>query len=259
MEGLGVRFHRVEAPPFLGFILNRPDDRHDAAFVTNISQTQFSPTGAVYIGAKHRPVIQVMTRQLDALIAAPPAPPPRLTLRKADPNRLITLLKRGVHQYGEPHVSISLQTVNVRGSTPHVRLVVRRIRSFKYRQIANFAALHERFGVPFGAPADIYADDHYVSTVTPPVLEQWGDDLVAVEGNTRIFYLHRFGAETLDAFVVSGVRQPLPGLPVDVRSALLSTYQLDPEERMKGFNYGNFRSIEGAVRPEKEKEQKERQ
>lgn len=259
MERLGVRFHRVESPPFLGFILNRADDRHDAAFVTNISQTQFSPTGAVYIGAKHRPVIQVMTRQLNALVAAPPAPPPRLTLRKADPERLIALLKRGVNQYADPRVSISLQTVNIRGSTPRVRLVVRRIRSFKYRQIANFVALHERFGVPFGSPADIYADDRHVSTVTPPVLEQWGEDLVAVEGNTRIFYLHRFGAETLDAFVVSGVSQPLPGSPVDVRSALLSTYQLTPQERMKGFKYENFRSIEGAVRPEKEEEKKEPQ
>jgi predicted acylesterase/phospholipase RssA len=251
MESLGVRVHKVQAIPFQGFILNRDDDRHDAAFITDISQTQFSPTGAVYIGVKHRPVIQILTRQLDVLAATLPAPPlPQLALRRTNPERLIELLKKGVHQYADPRVSIAPETVHIRGRKPGVQLVVRRIRSYKYRQIANFAALHQRFDVPFGAPADIYANDRYVSTVTPPVLEQWGDDLVTIEGNTRIFHQYRFGADKIEAFVVRGVTQPLPGSPVNLRSALVSTYQLPPEERIKDFKYDNFRSIEGAARPE---------
>lgn len=248
MKRLGVRLHQVEALPFSGVILNRIDDRHDAAFVTNVSQTQFSPTAAVYVGVKHRPVVQVLTQLLEQSVPALPTAPPKLALRKADPDRLIELLKRGVNQYADPRVAITLESVNIRDV--RVRLIVRRIRSFKYRQIANFAALHERFNIPFGSPADIYADDRYVSTITPPVLERWGEDFVAIEGNTRIFHSHRFGSDVLSAFVVSGVSQPLPGAPVDVRGALLSTYQLSAEERIRGFKYENFRSIEGAVRPE---------
>lgn len=250
MARLGIRISRVQSLPFTGFILNRVDDRHDSAFITNISHTHFSPTGAVYVGATHRPVIQSMTGLLEQSIPITPPSTVQLSLQAGDPQRLIELLKRGVNQYTDPRVSIDLERVDLRAAKPSVRLLVRRIRSYKYRQMEAFAALHQRFNVPFGAPADIYANDVYVSTVTPPVLELWGDDLVAVEGNTRSFYLDRISADAVQAFVVRGVIQPLPGTPVESRTALLTTYHLSPDERIRGFRYDNFRSIEGAVRPE---------
>src|SRR5690606_35907000 len=79
MERLGVRFTRVSIIPFMGFILNRVDDRHDALFITHISHTRYTPTGCVYIGAKHRPIIQCMTQMLESLMS--PAPPTSMELR----------------------------------------------------------------------------------------------------------------------------------------------------------------------------------
>lgn len=250
MERLGVRFIRVPSLPFIGFILNRVDDRHDAAFITNISDGQYSPTGAVYVGVAHRPVIQSMSGLLGQLIGDNPAPKKRLKLQDGDPSRLIELLKSGVNQYADSRVSLNLEDVDLNVAKSNIRLIVQRIRSYKYRQIEAFFDLHRRFNVPFGAPADIYADDMYVSTITPPVLENWGNNLVAVEGNTRLFYLNRIGADAVKAFVVRGVTQPLPGKPVELREALISTYEMSPKERMIGFRYENFRSVEGAVRPE---------
>lgn len=250
MERLGVRFTRVSSAPFMGFILNRVDDRHDAAFITNISRTQFSPVGAVYVGVKHRPVIQGMARLLEQEIDSSSPPRIRLSLQACDPERLKGLLKSGVNQYADPRVSISLESVDMTADKPKVRLIVRRIRSFKYRQMDALASIYQRFGLAFGTAADIFGNYAYVSTITPPVLEAWGDDLVAVEGNTRIFYLNRVGGASVTALVVRGVTASLPGVPVDVRTALIATYQMSPKERISGFRYDNFRSIEGAVRPE---------
>jgi hypothetical protein len=191
-----------------------------------------------------------MTRLLEQSIGISTASVMQLRLQAGDPQRLIELLKQGVNQYADARVSIDLERVDLRAGKPSVRLLVRRIRSYKYRQMEAFVALHQRFNVPFGAPVDIYANDRYVSTITPPVFELWGDDLIAVEGNTRSFYLDRINADAVQAFVVRGVTQPLPGTPVETRTALLTTYQLTPEERIRGFRYDNFRSIEGAVRPQ---------
>jgi hypothetical protein len=52
------------------------------------------------------------------------------------------------------------------------------------------------------------------------------------------------------SLVVKGVTQPLPGVAVNLHEALISTYQLTPDERIDKMQYENFRSIEGAVRPD---------
>lgn len=250
MKRLGVRVTPVDELPFKGYILNRADDRHDAAFISHISHTQYSPTGAVYVGATHRPIIQGMTHLLEKLIGPTAANSVKLELRPGDSQNLVDLLKHGVNQYTDPGVTLSLERVSLKQEATNVKLIVRRIRSYKYRQTEAFINLHKRFQIPFGSPADIFANGAYVSTITPPVFEAWGDDLVAIEGNTRVFFLSHAAADDIHAFVVRGVSHPLPGKPLNPRRALISTYQLPNEERIEGFNYANFRSIEGAARPE---------
>ena len=131
-----------------------------------------------------------------------------------------------------------------------INLVVRRVRSYKYRQIALLIALYERFGLVFCEAADVLADGQFVSTVVPPVFEEWGTTLVAIEGNTRLLYLHHRGAKSVTALVARGVGAPLPGTAVTPHEALLSTYDLDLNVGIKNFCHDNFRAIEGATRPE---------
>jgi hypothetical protein len=191
-----------------------------------------------------------MTQLLLQLVEPTPIPPVKLELRPGDPQSLIDLLKRGVNQYSDPRVTLSLERVRLGHAAKKVRLIVRRIRSFKFRQIEAFIKLHEQFNIPFGTPADIFANDQYVSSITPPVLEEWGDDLVAIEGNTRIFRFSQSGKDHINAIVVRQVTHPLPGKSLDPGRALISTYEVPYEERIEGFDYGSFRSIEGAARPE---------
>ena len=232
------------------FLLCRHDDRHNGLFVQDISATEHCPKGVVYIGTKHRPMISILINDLEQLLGPNQSSKPKLILQESDPKKLISLLKEGVHQYNDPGVTIKMQAVSLkRESELPVRMIVRRVRSFKYRQVEYLASLYNQYNIPFCKPADILADGEYVSTVTPPVLEEWGDDLIAIEGNTRLFYLNRNGWDSIHCLVVKGVTHPLPGRPVYPHEALLSTYHLPSNERISGFMHEHFRSIEGAVRP----------
>jgi hypothetical protein len=251
LQKMGARVIETSQIPFNCFLLSREDDRYNAAFILDVSATEHSPKGVVYIGTKHRPMIRVLLEGLDRLLGSDNSRRPELTLKESDPTKLIARLKKGVHQYDNPDVTIEMQEVSLRQETSQpIEMIVRRVRSFKYRQIAHLVSLYNKYGIPFCMPADINANGQYVSTVTPPVIEEWGDKLVAVEGNTRIYYLNRIGVESIHSLLVKGVVAPLPGRPTDLRKVLVSTYHLPSKERISGFTYDNFRSIEGAARPE---------
>jgi hypothetical protein len=250
MQRLGITIVRVQSAPFVGFVLNRADDKNDAAFVIEPSENHYSHYGAVYVGARHRSVIRNLTKLIEQMGIGVSSAPRRFTLERANPEGLMSLLKNGVSPYSDQAVSIQMGTADLRAEQPKVRLIVRRVRSYKYRQMETLASIYEKWNLPFACPTDIFADGQLVSTITPPVLEEWGDDLVAVEGNTRIFYSSRLGNSTIPALIVRGVTHPLPGVATDIRRALIASFEMSPAERISGLVYANFRSIEGAVRPE---------
>lgn len=250
LRQMGAKIVETSKIPLNCFLLSRNDERHNGLFVRDIDTSEHSPEGVVYVGTKHRIMISIILKDLDELLGSDNRKRPMLTLEKGDSDKVISALKKGVHQYSGLNVKIEMQEVSLKQTmNSSVKMIVRRVRSFKYRQIAHLSELYDIYDIPFGMPADIKADGHYVSTVTPPVFEQWGSDLVAIEGNTRVYYSNRVGVESIQGLVVSGVVAPLPGRPVDLQEVLLSTYHLPSNERIGGFLYDNFRSIERAARP----------
>jgi predicted acylesterase/phospholipase RssA len=232
------------------FLVCHEDDRHNALFVESISQTHHSPYGIAYEGGYHRTLIGIAKEALDSQIDPARAGKPRLEIRATDPGELIGLLKSGVMQYGHGSVAIGLEEVSIGADAlPMAKLIVRRVRTYKYRQIKLLCDLYERFSIDLFEPATIHADNDLVSTITPPVLEAWGDELVVVEGNTRLYHLHRNGINKTHALVARGVTDPLPGMPTALSHVLLATSDVPSSERIENFSYSNFRSIEGAARP----------
>lgn len=247
LKKLGVRIVSVRSAPFIGYMLSRTDTSHNAAFILSGSDNEYAPFGMVYIGPKHRSIIASLLNSVDYAASWPAVQSVTVQLRKADPTQLFTLLKRGVKQYGDERVTFALKNVSLADS--NVTLLVRRIRSYKFRQIGFLPALYRKFALTFCEPAEILVDGSYVSTIVPPVMEAWGNSLVSIEGNTRVFYLRRNDVGTVSAIVVSGVTEPLPATPVSPEKALLSTYELDIRLRMQDGSIDNFRSIERAIRP----------
>lgn len=250
LRKLGVRLTERPDVDINCFLVRHDDNRNNALFIDHISQTEHSPYGVAYVGVYHRTLIGVAEKSLDERIDAAPMDPPELELRVDDPTELINLLKIGVLQYRNASVRASLQEIPIGGlGTPRTKLIVRRVRSFKYRQIPLLAELYRNAGIELFKAATIYANGERVSTITPPVLEIHGDDRVAVEGNTRLYQAYRLGITKASAIVVEGVTDPLPGTPSDLSHVLLSTSDIPSEERIENFSYTQFRSIEGAARP----------
>jgi len=245
LTDLGARVEEKKELPLYGFFLMRSDDHRESAFIINPSQTEHASYGTAYIGTHHRSLRKVIKERLhDEFNAEPNAIEPcHLRLFQADD--IIARLKTEVWQYRRDDVTITLEEVPLN----RVQMLVKRIRTFKFIQISHLATLYEKFDLPFFVPAAVIVKEKIVSVVTPPVFEEWGTDLVAIEGNTRLYYLYKEGHSRINALVVRGVKEALPGHPVWPAQALLYTRRLDSAKRISGFNYEQFRSIEGSARP----------
>lgn len=246
LSRLGATVQIVDSLPFRGFLIRRADDHRNAAFVLGESETSYAPFASMYVGNSHRQIIRILAERLEELTgsAVCPAAPPSLSETPAD--RLIDLLKHGVWQYRPPGVSIRLETVPV----TQILTINRRIRTFKFQQSEILAETFREHDLAMFGPAvvrDPTGSD--ISPVTPPVLERWGDKSVAVEGNTRAFFAYANNISEIEALHVYGVKEPLPGTPTELKRVLLANRHLPSEERIDGFSYAQFRSIEGAVRP----------
>ena len=70
-----------------------------------------------------------------------------------------------------------------------------------------------------------------------------------IEGNTRFYFAWRSQITELGCFVVEGVSQALPGTPSGFEACIIDSKERKGSERIRGFNYDNFRPIERAIRP----------
>lgn len=246
LSGMGAEVKQVPKLPLSGYFIRREDDNHDAAILLLQRGTEEAPKATAYIGSPHREVIAATCDHLCGFFSKKQTV--RVRLKSHPANKLVALLKKNVGEYTPSEVQIDDEEVPVE----NVKLITQYVRSYKYRQIAHLAAAYRAAKIPFFAAAAVFAGSDKISIVTPPVLEKWGNHLVTIEGNTRVLYCRRNGISQLHCLVVRGVKKPLPGQIVDPRRVVLSTRHMEPKERMKGFRYARFRSIEGAVRPVRE-------
>lgn len=243
MVEMGVALNVVSHLPWRGMLVIRADDHRNAAFVCNESRSQGANYGSIYIGNCHREIIRALRSQQPS--GSESIDNSVVSLAQEDPLPLIERLRAGVWQYNKPGVAISLEKIKV----ADVLMINRRVRTYKFRQAEALANIYRKHSMDLFVPATIVRGDKSVSTVTSPVVEQWGGKLVVIEGNTRFLYAFASGIEDLSVFCVRGVKDELPGKPVEPRRVLLSSREIPSEERIDGFNYSRFRSIEGAARP----------
>ena len=243
LTALGASLYESNSLAHEAFVLSRKDRNQQAAFVLKMDENEHAPFATMYVGSSHTSAILSIKQAVcpDSTDEASSA----LELVKADATPIICKLKRGVRQYNNECLRIDLEYV----ATEEVHLIVRRVRAYKFQQIGVFRKLYEQSEVPLFGPAEFRYRGNAVSVTTPPVVEIWGDRVVVVEGNTRFLYAHRNGVERVVALVVRGVEAPLPGRPVPIRNAMLAATSATRLERIDGFNYSHFRSIERAARP----------
>lgn len=243
LAAIGVDLTVAEVLPWRGMLVRRRDDHRDAAFVCSESRTSGANYASAYVGNTHREVIRSLSSHFQSIPFG--TSHARLTLSEADPAPLIERLTEGVWQYAKPGVEIAMERICL----SNLLMINSRVRTFKLRQAEMMAKVFSANGIDLFGPAQVLLNGVIASATTPPVVESWGDKSVVVEGNSRILYAISKGIQHLNVLHVRNVKDELPGKPVEPRRVLLVSRYIPPEDRIDGFNYSRFRSIEAAARP----------
>lgn len=247
LAGLGVEVHGVPELPFRGYVFWRNDPHGAAAVIFRSQEDQYAPLAVRYGGRLHPTAIAALR---DMVLRAMPAADPPQTLAAprleafSEPS-LLGMLRQGVSQYSRQGVDLRFEDVEV----GKVRSLTQLIRAYKYRQIVRYAELFRRSSLPLFGTAAVALVDGTSSIAAPPVVEVHGSNFIGVEGNTRTYYCHREGIDRMRCVVVRNLQDPPPGTSVAPDRVSLINSDLPPQQRLPGFQYSQFRRIEGAVHP----------
>lgn len=244
MEKMGVLLYEQNSLPFRGFIVDNGRDSTASALIFNENQFDYEPVAQYYDARTDITVLAALYDKVQPLLRTSSDREP-LTMEAAPGSELLALLKKNVRQYRNSNVRIEVEEVPVR----NIQLISRYVRAFRYRQIGTLIEAYGRKDLRLFQPAQIPLPGGIASPVTPPVFEIADDQYVALEGNTRSLYCMNNGIQTIEAVVVRGASEALPGIPVPLRQVRITSSRYRPDERIKGFNRELFRDIERAVRP----------
>lgn len=244
MAGMGVDLINTAELPFQGYLFD-PVVNPGACGLTLISaRSDYEPVARFYTQRLDNAALTALhgllpVRNPDAELSAQPR------LERMDEADLLSKLRENVQVYRHPGVSLAVEEIVI----SRVQLISRYVRAFRYTQIGSLIDAYREVGLELFEPAQVSLIGGDRSIVTPPVVEESGDALVALEGNTRFLYCYNHGIDRIKAVVVRGVRAELPGRPVSLRQVRITSLKHPPEGRIEGFNFGLFRPIERAVRP----------
>lgn len=121
----------------------------------------------------------------------------------------------------------------------------------KYRQIDKLFNLYKQSELEYFEPAKIVFSDNSESIISPIVIEEQGDQLVVIEGKTRLTYAYYHGLRNhkIKALMVRNVIRPLP---ISSTDSLVSISRLiiTDDKKDKNLNLSeDFRHIEEHLHP----------
>ena len=244
LQNLGVRIVKRKTLPLRGFFLDVGDESNLEVLVLGEDSSGYKPLAFRYEAKDHPEAVKALLNTIPNVWKETSADfyP---SIDKYPDDEVARILKNQVTQYKGHGISIKPRFVNTRD----LNVISGYTRSYKYSQIECMAKRYNEAKVKSFKSLRIMLKDGSFSIVTPPVVEATADGLVAIEGNTRATYcLHREMAKFF-CLLVEGVSEQLPGRPWPLAKVEISERTLDPEERLDGFEYHQFRHIERAVHP----------
>ena len=245
LAGIGVHVEEIEVLPLQGYVFSRTGSDASSAIVF-LPYRLATPVAAMYEGESNQFIIELIQRQLaDAFTKWTPGRTFTPSIARSDDSKLCSAIKTGVTQYAPVGVSVSIETIPIKG----VRTITKLVKAYKLEQMQHLIELFNEANIPLFASAEVILDGDKRSLMGPPVFELHGDVLIGVEGNTRTYWAHLFQRDAIQAVIVRGVTAQPPGSSVDVSDCSLIEYSEKPEITMPGFQYGLFRRIEGACHP----------
>lgn len=244
LVGIGCIVKEVEEITMRAFVFKRRGNNSSSAIIIMAGEANHSPAATLYHGPRHQSVVNLVKEQLQN--AFPPTDPSDIDfvpeLKSITESEFRNCLKKGVPQYSSNNVSISVEDVPL----SQVKSLTKFVRSYKYEQLLPLIENMDSAGIKLFDLCGVTLADGSMSIMAPPVFELHGDTYIGIEGNTRTYYAYRHGMDSIKAIVVTGVQTSLPGTGIQMNEVSLTIGDLDIKLRMLGFDYEQFRRIEGA-------------
>jgi predicted acylesterase/phospholipase RssA len=243
LSSLGCEVIELDELPMRGMIINGSESDIARAIVYNETKDFKGYHSKSYFGDEDFKVITLL-RDRCLSHAALVSKKIDLVAQSISNNLLFDRLK-SVWQYNEQNVIFEVREVAIEELT----FITRYILGFKYRQITELFRLFDINNLETFVPAQLNMPENKKSLITPPIIEEIGNQLIVVEGNTRLTYAYKNGIKRIKVVVVHGVVQPLPSTGrFSAHQILISDKTIKGEDRYENWNYYHFRKIESAVR-----------
>ena len=245
LSEMGVKIVSVDNIPFKGYIFDGNDpERAKAVILNQAIKPEKLYTSKYYYGKEDSDVINILREKFLSYLDKSAVEHITIKFSKIDKAGFFKSLK-GVKQYDHDSVSFECRIINI----GELIFITKYIRGFKYRQIANIIDIYRSNHLELFHPIKMTLSDNKYTIVTPPVIEQHGDNLYVIEGNTRLTYLWKHGVKEILVTIVKGVMDPLPSAGrFSINDILITDKAVSGEDRYEDFDYQRFRKIEKAIR-----------
>jgi Predicted esterase of the alpha-beta hydrolase superfamily len=245
LKSMGVNLKIIKSLPFRGFIFNPKLNENTLAIVrTERTKQDKQYDGVIYSGRFDSKVISILDNCFPELIDKDIDYSPPI-IKKGDPEEIINLLKKGVHQYANNKIKIVLEKIEISSLSPLTKFVT----GYKYTQVNKLFEIFSNAGIEPFYPSKLVYYDKKEAYITPPVIERYGDKNIVIEGTTRVTFCYKNNIREIYAIVVTGVEAPLPSSQQwCLNDMIISSIDVEGDTRYGGFTYDNFRSIEKAIR-----------
>ncbi|MCG5056983.1 MAG: hypothetical protein KA714_02960 [Limnoraphis sp. WC205] len=243
LEKLGAKIYEVEKIPFSGFIVDSNQDcialiDKNIELTPNYTDQKFN----LYSFVKDKGFIDKLWNFLHSYQEEEKNndiySPNNLTFKPCSEDLIYERLQL-VPQYQDSH--FCLQNIKVDSKILMLQMYIKPYKLIQIKEVIND---FKNYGIELFAPQKIILDEENYSIVTPPILERLGDDLVVIEGHTRIFHAFKNNYSMIKVIIVDDVKAALPGTPLSIKNVKVTSSTLPLHLLIKNFNPKNFREIE---------------
>jgi hypothetical protein len=195
----------------------------------------------MYTHSNDEPVLTSLASLLNKVATSVSGNARNLPYRDCTKTELFDRLRR-VSQYRD--ASFEIRQIDV---SPSLLVLQKSIKEFKLLQIRKHIESLRHASCSLFEPLKVVFNDTSESIVTPPVLEELGDKLVVIEGNTRLFHCLCNNIRQINAVVVRNVESPLPAVPFPIDKLAITSSTVSINDNFDRMDKAAFRAIEKEV------------
>jgi predicted acylesterase/phospholipase RssA len=247
---LGAEIHEVSALPFEGLLFRRAEGPGNAVILDEKRTERRQANFAVkYDGREDAAAIESMIHRLTEIMTNPIlSVGSDISIVKGGTDVISSRLKT-LEQYKSRDVSITLEEVDVE----RIVFLTKYVKSYKYGQIGRLFDIYEDRGLRLFESVEIRYRVEGLDLsmpITPPVVEEHGERLYLIEGNSRLTYLIKERkVKRLSLFVIRNVSARLPTSgEFNAKQLLISDETKMGASRYENWTEADYRHIEEAVR-----------